>query len=415
MPKRVHLAIPVWQAAPSLRSGQAPRRRATFCLLVAALLVNCAPPQAAPAWATARAPFDIRTQTLISTPVPPESRLSAVRIIDDPGLVDFGWLPDGHVYYGIEHGDKSNWPYVSIEDTTTIWYNYDPLNGAVGEMQSLYPTVSPAMYQAITKDGKIKLMSMNVSPSGEKVLYTHLPEDFKGVSPGTPVHDYIPPIELWVARDQGRKKILLSERFSYECGMLNPVSQWLENETLVVGSCQQFYGLPGFFIADLLNHKVHLISYEQENGDLVYPASLAVAHRAPRLAIEFGSLWVVMIDVARDGFPVKLNRSSLFVDGGVGSPLWSSDDRWVYYWRWVSGPPAYNGARNPQYPWQLERINVATRHTETVLSEMDLRGILGDVLYETNMYYGVPVYWHLSGDGRQVLLFIKDALFLISW
>lgn len=335
-------------------------------------------------------------------------------VLSEQMVSDFGWLRDGRVYYGIEYGDKSNWPYVSVDDITTTWFIYDPLNGTTNETQSPYPTASPAMYQAITQNGMIELMAMNVSPSGETVLYTHLPHDFKGVSPGTPAHGYIPPIELWIARDQGREEILLNARFSYECGMLNPTSQWLESETLVVGSCQQFYGLPAFFIADLVNHKVHLISYETENGDLNYPSGVAAAHKIPLLAVENWGLWIMTIDVVCSKFPAKLDRTALYVNGNVNSFLWSSDDRWVYYWRWGHVSSYDETTGNPQYPWRLERINVATRLSEIILDETDLRSTLGDALYEVQMNGGI-IDWRLSSDERKALLFIADTLFLISW
>lgn len=345
--------------------------------------------------------------TMIETP-----KIKSQIILTGQQVSDFGWLSNGQVYYGIQQGDLSNWPYVSVEEITTSWFAYDSVKETTTKIQSPYPSVSTETHQAISKHGNLDLMSIEVSPSGEVLLYASI-----SGSSGTPAHDQVPLIDLYVAKQQGKESALLSEDFYHACGIPNSRSQWLENETLVMGSCQVLYGIPGYFVTDLLNDEIQRLIYETEDGDLIYPTTIALAHRTPLLAIESGSLWVTPANITQDQSPIKLGKSSLLVEGSVSSPLWSADDQWIYYWRWEPLASSYDEITDRKlYPWRLERINIATRHSEIVLSEDDLRLVLGDVLYEMNMDYGINIYWRLSKDGKQILLYdTKPTLFLIYW
>jgi hypothetical protein len=216
--------------------------------------------------------------------------------------------------------------------------------------------------------------------------------------------------------------VLLNDDFYQVCGIPNSQSQWSEDEMLVAGSCEVLQGIPGYFLADLANNKVQRLFYEAENGDQIFPTSIALAHRTPLLAIESGLLWVTPASVSEDWGPIKLEQSSLVVKDSVSSPLWSADDQWLYYWRWGPTPSSYDEITGRKlYPWQLERMNIAARSSEVVLGERDLRSILGDTLYEFNMDYGAKVYWQLSPAEHQALLFMYETtasphqLFLISW
>jgi hypothetical protein len=224
-------------------------------------------------------------------------------------------------------------------------------------------------------------------------------------------------VKLYVVNQQDGKSVLLSEDFYHVCGIPDSRIQWLESETLVAGSCQVLYGTSGYFVGDLVNNKVQPIFYKAENDNPVYPTSIALAHKTPLLAIESGFLWVTPANITQDQPPIQLEKSSLLVDGSVSSPLWSADDQWLYYWQWGPLSSSYNEITGRKlYPWQLERTYIATRHSEVVLKEEDLRQVLGDTLYKSNMDYGVNLYWQLSKDGKHILLYdTKPALFLIYW
>jgi hypothetical protein len=318
---------------------------------------------------------------------------------------DFGWLEDGRAYYAIKGGEQNT------------WYAYNSKDGLAESLDSPSPNVDLALYRTITEMGKINVSAVSAAPSGESVIYTHVPPDFR--RPDKPLGDYFDPQELWMAQ-VGKQPILLSELFAYDCGVLGPKSRWLYDETLVFGQCWPYYGIEQYFIIDLLAPQtLHYLEFEMPNGSTDYPSIVEMAHRSPSLLFKVSTLpglWIMPADMGERSVSTKMHDAFLLLEDYERSPLWSYDDQWIYYWK--VGAAAYDQYGVAAYnPWWLERINIATHKQEIVLGEDDLRDILGKEMYET--MYGAGYHWQLSSDGQQILLYISEsndapnALFLI--
>jgi len=408
MPKSP-LTTPSWQAAV--------RRHTIFYLVVAALLANCAPLQAAPAEATACAPFDTPTHTLISTPVPPESRLSAVKIIDDPGLVDFGWLPGGsQAYYAIS-GSAPRWR----------WYQFDLGSQTVTEIRDPFPT--EAILPLLSENGTVEVTSVSVSPDGKRALYTRAAEEPVSLTPTPAVqYDSFPLADLWLADDWGQKRSLLWARFASGCGQLSRESIWRLDGALVVGMCNPYNGMPGRFIVYPEQSAIYKLIFETRSDSKqieAYQANISYDGKYLVFIDQEDSLWLLLISevgIAKSsGLDEKyrvLSKGS--ISGSIYSPEWSLDGR-VYYWR-----RSISDGQPPITSWRLERLDPESRKIEIVITADEFRVLMGtDLLEEFNGYLlpGFENGWSLLPEGNKALIsfgsysqvFNTGSLWLISW
>lgn len=362
----------------------------------------------------------------------PSSGTNGQIILADREVKDFGWLPDGRVYYEIRDGEKP------------VWYAYDSSNGTLESITSPHqlmdffinkpvaqiidsnPGMDPVLYDAMTQNGAADLLTVALSPSGKAAVYTRLPIGF--VRPTTEPH-YIDPLDLWVVSEGGKKTFMVAEEFSYECGgSLDPESRWFFDETLMIGSCGDYERY--FFALDLLNRELNFINFdvtgvnkmEMQDPRLAPFGEVDVAHQSLSLTFAYGGLWIVPVDKGVRIFPENLDNSSVYIPNTwILSPRWSPDDQWVYYWR-IGNISGYDQYGFEQRPWWLERVNVGSGETQVILTPDELKTIVGDKLYALTMTnLGDHVKWQLSPDGHQALLFkgktiiSPHELFLISW
>lgn len=313
---------------------------------------------------------------------------------------NFGWLPDGRVYYGRRNKEKID------------WFVYDPSNDMTSALEAPGPGLTPEAYQRITEGGKIAVTAFAASPSGDVVFYTRVPLDY--TDPKTPEADHFDPQELWMFR-KGEEPTLLAEEFAYDCGILAPWSDWFDNESMGLGTCLPYYGIESFFMADVAKHVIRYYDWVvTPDGQTDSIATASMAHASPQIAFKtytLDELWVISLDNGQKEKMLDMRKATLLTKSDITAPLWSYDDQWIYYWRFGEVAAYDQSGSSKYFPWWLEKINVATGQATTVLSEADLRSAIGDQRYET---YG-GYQWRLSPDEHQILLLRDTTLLLISW
>jgi hypothetical protein len=403
-----------------------------FCLL--GINIGCLPIAPTPMQSQQPTEIPLLFSPTPNDPVPTSTLSSEVNgqvILADQEVKEFGWLPDGRIYYEIRDGEKS------------VWYAYDTSNGTIESIPGPHPAMDffinkpsaqiitdnpgmdPDMYNAMTQNGAADLLTVALSPNDKAAIYTRLPIGF--VRPTTEPH-YIDPLDLWVVSEGGKKTFMVAEEFSYDCGgSLDPQSRWFFDETLMIGSCGDCEGY--FFSLDLLNRRLHFISFDVKSVNKmemqdtqITPSEVDVARQSLSLAFAYGGLWIVPVDKGVRVFPESLDNSSVYIpDAWILSPRWSADDQWVYYWR-IGDISGYDENGFAQRPWWLEKINIFSKEIQVVLKPDELRAIVGNELYELNMaIMGDHMTWQLSPDGHQALLFEGETivspheLFLLSW
>lgn len=193
-------------------------------------------------------------------------------------------------------------------------------------------------------------MDVTFSPSGNKMIYTRLPDAYE--TPHPIPHDYVGLAEIWVAENPSAIKqsrttypLLNGSHELYDCGSaLSVESKWFFDETLIVGSCFFDYGITTVcFMADLLDRKIEFLNFEDTTGQYVPTEDIAVAHKRPKLAFYAnGTFWIVSGQTNAGEIPLKLSEQNfLFDDRPAAAPIWSSDDQWIYYWTY-SEPTKYD-------------------------------------------------------------------------
>jgi hypothetical protein len=344
-------------------------------------------------------------------------------------LVDFGWLPDGRIYYGMG-GDPtidSAEPVTDIDETA--WYAYNIEKKETAQIERPYPGLSSTQMDGLEPESSVHVLTMTISPSTKKVLFTRLPTDYERPQPL--LGEYFDPAEIWVNQDLSADDervtgypLMNGEEQLYSCGLAMSVeSKWFDDETIVLGSCYFPYGvIRVYFLADLLNDKVQFLDFETSDGEYVPSEHIAVANNSPSLAFYTeGGLWMVPVEDGEREISLTLTGlNHLFDDRPAMSPTWSLDDEWIYYW--TSGAPAKfdsNGSVEYQ-PWWLEKINVHTRERRVLLSEHDLLSLMSYDMYRRGVPYGYGNPWKLSPAEDQILMFLNETvdtpatLFLIS-
>jgi hypothetical protein len=240
---------------------------------------------------------------------------------------------------------------------------------------------------------------------------------------------YIDPLDLWAVSGGGEKTFMVEEQFSNKCGgSLDPRGRWFFNETLVMGSCGDYEQT--IFFLDLLSNELEFLTFDVTSVNkmvmqdfYIRPSDVDVAHQSLSLTFAYGGLWIVLVDNGARTFPEGLDNSSVYIPNAwILSPRWSPDDQWIYYWR-IGNISGYDQFGFDKRPWWLEKLNLASGETQVVLSQDELRKIVGIELYESYMLLGKYqlANWQLSPTDNQALLFMGETnvspneLFLISW
>lgn len=330
------------------------------------------------------------TGTSTSPPVAPELR----EVVSGP-VAFHNWTAAGSVIYAIETSDGQQ------------WLTFDP---ATGETASwLGPGPSEAVLQSLGAGGDTQLQELVVSPSGDHILYERLPEGYIEPDPTTPSPDPFPPFELWVARGDGSEQTRVASRFASRCGMLADRATWLREETMIVGACEPYLGLPAFFLADLPAGEFDVLIFtDPASGQQVQPGQAAVSGDGNWLAfvdIPRTNLWLLPLEGLRAAMAGPLDPANrLPVDGVILSPAWGPNSEWIYYWH---SPPF--GPDTDACDVTLRRVNLAGE-TNEVLSRASLVSSLGLNEYASLTRCGSEPDWRISPDGMQLLLRILDTV-----
>lgn len=361
---------------------------------------------------------------------PDRAIINKLKITFKINIVDFGWMPDGKIYYGVG-GDPRVDSAESVTDIDeTAWYAYNIKGQETARVIKPYARLSTDLVQSLEHGQTVNILYMTISPSMDKVIYTRLPDNYERPKPLP--HDYVDPAEIWITenlpgfQEEGTTYPLSNNSGQlYDCGSaLGAESRWFSEDTLVLGSCYFTYGIVRvYFLADLLSRKIQFLDFESEAGEYAPSEEIAIAHDSPSLAFQTDEgFWLVPVSKSERQIPLKLTELNfLFDDRPAIAPTWSVDDQWIYYWT-VSQPTKYDENGFVEYqPWWLEKMNVTTKEREVVLSEKQLLSLLGYDMYRRNTPQGVGNPWKLSPDEKSVLLFLSETvdtpaeLLLISW
>jgi hypothetical protein len=314
---------------------------------------------------------------------------------------DFGWLSNGEVFYGQRNGNEIN------------WFVYNPIDRAYRPFDGPYPNLDPQLSATVSLNNAAGLTALTVSPTGKSILYTQVPTDYLRGRPAGP--DYFDPQQLWMSY-AGSRPVLITERFSSDCGILSPSSDWLVDETMLLGTCLPYYGTDSYFTMNLQTREIRYYDQIEMDAGNIDNLSIAVmAHRNPVLAFStYGhdGLWVTPLDHQNGRGPIQAAGALMVDDENVIAPEWSRDDQWIYYWRQGANSKSDQATGSAYFPWWLERMNMATRRSDIVLGAEELRALLGDAAYDAQ-YSGYR--WRLAAGERQLLLLRNTMLFMISW
>jgi hypothetical protein len=90
------------------------------------------------------------------------------------------------------------------------------------------------------------------------------------------------------------------------------------------------------------------------------------------------------------------------------SPIWSSDDQWVYYWQ-----KSVSHNDPDKHLLSLGRIDRITKASQSVIKEQDLSNLLGGLFYEqlsASLDSSLPPNWRLSPNNDAILLAIDKSV-----
>lgn len=355
------------------------------------------------------------TPTLTPMPEPPESRLSATRIIDDPGLVDFGWMPGGsQAYYAISSSAPS-WR----------WYRFDLEGQTATEIRDPFSTKD--ILPLLSENGTVEVTSVSMSPDGKRALYTRAAEEPVSLTPTPAVqYDSFPLADLWLADDWGQRRSLLWARFASGCGQLSRESIWRLDGALVVGTCNPYNGMPGRFIVYPDQRAIYSLIFRSKSQQVeAYQANISYDGKWLVFIDQEDSLWLLQLSefsIAKSsGLDEKyrvLSKGS--IPGSIFSPEWSKDGQ-VYYWR-----RSISDGQPPITSWRLERLDPESRKIEIVITADEFRVLMGTDLLEKFGGYLLPGFengWSLLPEGNKALIsfgsysqgFNTGSLWLISW
>ena len=187
--------------------------------------------------------------------------------------------------------------------------------------------------------------------------------------------------------------------------LLDTKVQWTAGEGHVLGSCQPPYGLAQFFLVDTARRSYKPLEFDGRMD--VFPIEASLSTDGSRLVFVDSAyrLWRVHTESLESQATHTLDLSSSFLGGGpivdlFLSPKWSSDDRWIYFWRHARDP---SGVSN--FPLALERVNATDNTSRGVLDPAALSSALGISNYDNLTRIRLDrVQWELAPDGRAVAL-----------
>lgn len=308
----------------------------------------------------------------------------------------FGWGAAGEVVYAVE------------TDGGLSWLRFDPLSGETQGWSGPGPTTSAL--ERIGAAAGTQVQGTIVAPSGGKILYERLPEGYTEPKPGAQPADAFPLYELWAADGDGGGQVRIEPDFAGRCGMLEGGAVWLRDESLVIGECSPYLGLPAFFVADLNAVDLDVLFFTDPlSGEQVRPGQLTVAGDGSWLAfvdIPRTSLWRLPIDGLQEAIGGPLDPAGrLPTEGVILSPDGSAVGGWIYYWHSLPFGPDTDAC-----DVSLQRIDPETGETGEALSKQALVSLLGLNEYASLTLCGIEPDWKLSANGSRFLLRILDTI-----
>lgn len=342
--------------------------------------------------------------------VPPvtDSHITVRTVSSDPEITSFGWLSDGKIYYTIGWDPRFN-SYKQMEDVDdSVWFSFTLSTLTSEKLENPYTKIKKDLLPILVTNVSDQIFDLTISPSGEKVIYTRPPSGYEQPEDIWP--HYTAPAEIWILdRESGENYPLLAEEEHwYACGAnLSIDSKWFNDETLVIGSCYFDYGIIRvYFLIDLVKKDVQFLDFTVAE-EYIPSEEIAVAHSSPQLAFSYGTLWFTQYDPKQGFIPLDLNDSNILVDDYPALyPAWSANDQFVYYWTLGDTIRDPENELSKYQLWWLEKINVASGETEVVLSESDLRILMGDAMYES----ASGIRWQLSPDEKSILLYRVETI-----
>jgi hypothetical protein len=334
-----------------------------------------------------------------------QGEITMQKIIENPKLLDFGWMPENPgIYYA-----------VGRLETNADWFVYDLNNLDTKRISNPFqPTTD--LSNLLSNNQTISVNSFSVSPDKSRAIYT-VNNESKLSSTPTPANG-VELTDLWFSSEQGHKRDLLVENFSHACGKLASKSIWRQNEKIVLGTCHPYNGVPVQFIAYPEESLFYVLQFTSEATAQELSAFQAnVSYDGKWLAIvdQENKLWLVPLanidNLLRDG----LNPShQIAVDGTIYGPEWSSDNH-VYFWQKL--------AEGSNKLFALKRLNPDSGEMETIITDQDVRNLLGEDLSEKIVTYRLPGFengWSIDPSGSRGLLAIGDnitiqSLWLFTW
>jgi hypothetical protein len=338
------------------------------------------------------------------------------------GIVHMGWVDNGQIFFGV--GNPFSYNSNLVENTKQLnWYLYDPIQfftKSVNKDQVPFYGVTPATSRMLPVNGALSYVS---SPDKTNFLYTKLPDTYKKPSEDETPLDYVEPVELWASQYNAKEKfpLLTGKENWYMCGSsLSPESKWSANNTLVFGTCTGNY--QNYFLADLKNKSVQLLNLYLDEE--YFPVeSISIANETPSLALiseDSHQLWIIPARPGQREINTNLTQSNLLFPGTTSSPVWSSDDQWIYYWAFDKSTGMSSGTLQEYQYWWLEKINITTAERRVVLSKENLLSFINKDMYQLSPPLGSGNIWRLSPDEKKILLFLNETgkspatLFMIS-
>lgn len=348
---------------------------------------------------------------------------SSENLLSDPGsriIVNMGWMANDQIFFGV--GSPFSYNSNLVQDMEKLkWYFYDPIQlfaSGVDEDQIPFYGVTSTTSKMLPVDG---ILSYITSPDKTSLLYTKLPDGYEKPSGDALPLDYIDPVELWASQDDAEKiPLLAGEENWYACGSsLSPESKWLLNNTLVFGTCTGAY--PNYFLVDLENKNFQPLNLYLDME--YFPVNtISIANKTASLALisdDTHQLWMIPAEAGQKEINTHLTQANLLFSGTASAPVWSSDDRWIYYWAFDK-PDAANSDVPEYQDWWLEKINIITAERRVVLSRENILSFMPEDMYQLSSPLATGNIWRLSPDERKIILFLNETskspatLFMIS-
>lgn len=330
---------------------------------------------------------------------------AAVKIVTGPPIMDFAWsLDDSQIYYALGHSE-----------TDLEWYAFDLTNQNAHQITD--PFSPPDLSKRLSTNGTHKVLATSLSPSGTKALYTILSDR---PTPKHPAFDSFELTDLWFWSNAGDHRTELITGFSSSCGQLSSKNIWKMNETLIIGTCAPYNGVPVQFITYPEKPLFYLLWFNSAStGNNVISAY--------QTDVSYDGKWLTFVDLNNKLWLIETSRleilkqdgldqtSHLDLDGKAFAPQWSSDGR-LYFW-------LSSGEQQTEKVFSLERYDPNSKRLETVLSGKQLDALTGTDFSKNFVTYRLPGFeagWSLAPEGNRAIIALGDSpniqsLWLLTW